>query len=189
MLLLQYGPHQASHQPQLTLTGTPLTFNPAAKFLGVTFDRTLSFGSHVQSLRIKFFPRFQALRSIASASWGPSREFLSQLYKVFIRPAVSFIHTIMGRWDIGSMLTCRTDFFLDETSNDSLNFKSVNTHRTWTSNILLERTRTNLNLENGAQVNPNQTCTAKIFWAGAKPEPESLFEMVRHPDLYIKLQK
>ena len=39
----------------------------------------------------------------------------------------------------------------------------------------------NLNLENGAQVNPNQTWTAKIFWAGAKPEPESLFETVRHP--------
>ena len=37
----------------------------------------------------------------------------------------------------------------------------------------------NLNLENGAQVNPNQTWTAKIFWTGAKPEP--LFETVRHP--------
>ena len=40
-----------------------------------------------------------------------------------------------------------------------------------------------LNLENGAQVNPNQTWTAKIFWAGAKPEPEPLFETVRHPEL------
>ena len=39
----------------------------------------------------------------------------------------------------------------------------------------------NLNLKNGAQVNPNQTWTAKIFWAGAKPEPEPLFETVRHP--------
>ena len=39
----------------------------------------------------------------------------------------------------------------------------------------------NLNLENSAQVNPNQTWTAKIFWAGAKPEPEPLFETIRHP--------
>ena len=39
----------------------------------------------------------------------------------------------------------------------------------------------NLNLENGAQVNPNQTWTAKTFWAGTKPEPESLFETVRLP--------
>jgi len=29
----------------------------------------------------------------------------------------------------------------------------------------------NMNLENSAQVNPNQTWTAKIFSAGAKPEP------------------
>ena len=36
----------------------------------------------------------------------------------------------------------------------------------------------NLNLENGAQVNLNR----KIFWAEAKPEPEPLFETVRHPD-------
>jgi len=55
------GPHHALHQPSLTLTGTPLTLNPAPKFLGVTLDRTLSFDSHVHSLRTKFFPRFKAL--------------------------------------------------------------------------------------------------------------------------------
>ena len=32
-------------------------------------------------------------------------------------------------------------------------------------------------------MNPNQTWTAKIFWTGAKPEPEPLFETVRHPVL------
>jgi len=83
------NPHQASYQPQLTLTGTPLTFNLVPKFLGVTFDRTLSFDLHVQSLRTKFFPLFNVLRSIASASWGPSKETLSQLYKTFIRPVFS----------------------------------------------------------------------------------------------------
>jgi len=61
-------PHQTLRQPQFTLIGTPLAFNPAPKFLGFAFDRTLSFGSHVQSIRTKFFLRFKALRSIASAS-------------------------------------------------------------------------------------------------------------------------
>ena len=45
----------------------------------------------------------------------------------------------------------------------------------------LSEPKPNLNLENDAQVNPNQTWTAKIFWAWAKPEPEPLFETVRHP--------
>jgi len=68
----------------------PLTFNPTPKFLSVTFVRTLSFGTHVQSLRTKFFPRFKSLRSIAFASWCPSKESLSQLYKAFIQPVLSY---------------------------------------------------------------------------------------------------
>ena len=43
-------PHQATFQPRLNLLGFPVLFNPTPKFLGVTFDRTLSFGAHVQSL-------------------------------------------------------------------------------------------------------------------------------------------
>jgi len=91
MLLLHYGPPSSltSTPTQLTLTVTPLTFNTTPKFLGVTFDRIFSFGSHVQSLRTKF-SRFKALRSIASASWGPSKEFLYQPYKAFIRLVLSY---------------------------------------------------------------------------------------------------
>ena len=69
--------------------GIPLSFNPTPKFLGVTFHRTLSFGAHVQSLCSKFYPRHKALRSTATAFWGPTKESLSLLYKVFVRP----VHT------------------------------------------------------------------------------------------------
>ena len=59
-------PHQATFQPRLNLLGFPLLFNPTPKFLGLTFDRNLSFGTHVQSLCSKFYPRHKALRSIAT---------------------------------------------------------------------------------------------------------------------------
>ena len=75
-------PHQATFQPRLNLLGIPLLFNPTPKFLGVTFDRTLSFGAHVQSLCSKFYPRHKALRSIATASWGPT--------KAFVRPVLTY---------------------------------------------------------------------------------------------------
>ena len=55
--------HQATFQPLLNLLGIPLSFNPTPKFLAVTFDRTLSFGAHVQSLCSKFYPRHKALYS------------------------------------------------------------------------------------------------------------------------------
>ena len=82
--------HQATFQPRLNLLGIPLLFNSTPKFLGVTFDRTLSFGAHIQSLCSKFYPRHKALRSIATASWGPMKESLSLLYKAFERPVLTY---------------------------------------------------------------------------------------------------
>ena len=83
-------PYQSHTQPSLHILDTPLKFNPHPTFLGVTFDRTLSFKYHVLSVRKKFHSRFRAFRSIASASWGPSKESLCTLYKAFIRPILTY---------------------------------------------------------------------------------------------------
>ena len=83
-------PYQSRIQPSLYILNTPLKFNPHPTFLSVTFDRTLSFKHHVLSLRKKFHSRFRAFRSIASASWGPSKESLCMLYKAFIRPILTY---------------------------------------------------------------------------------------------------
>ena len=78
--------HQANLQPNLLLLGSRLRFNPTPAFLGVTFDRTLSFSKHVSSLKAKLFSHLKALRCISASSWGPSKESLSLLYKSFLRP-------------------------------------------------------------------------------------------------------
>ena len=83
-------PHQATFQPRLNFLGFPLLFDLTPKFLGVIFDRTLSFGAHVQSLCSKFYPRHKALCSIATASWGPTKESLSLLYKAFVCPVLTY---------------------------------------------------------------------------------------------------
>ena len=83
-------PHQANLQPNLLLLGSRLPLNPTPTFLGVTFDRTLSFSKHVSSLKAKFFPRLKALRCISASSWGPSKEFLSVLYKAFLRSLLTY---------------------------------------------------------------------------------------------------
>ena len=77
-------PHQANLQLNLLLLGSRLRFNPTPTFLGVTYDRALSFSKHVSSLKAKFFPRLKALRFISASSWGPSKESLSVLYKSFL---------------------------------------------------------------------------------------------------------
>ena len=87
---LSVDPHQANLQPNLLLLGSRLRFNPTPTFLGVTFDCTLSFSKHVSSLKAKLFPRLKALRCISAFSWGPSKEFLSLLYKSFFRPVLTY---------------------------------------------------------------------------------------------------
>ena len=73
--------------------------------------------------------------------------------------------------------------FLDETSNDSKILSQWARTEPEPVIFYLSEPEPNLNLENGAQVNPNQTWIAKIFWAGAKSKPEPLFETVRHPEM------
>ena len=83
-------PHQANIQPNLLLLGSRLRYNPTPTFLGVTFDRTLSFTKHVSSLKAKFFPRLKVLHCIYASSWGPSKDSLSLLYKFFLRPLLTY---------------------------------------------------------------------------------------------------
>ena len=83
-------PHQANLQPNLLLLDSRLRFNPIPTFLGVAFDRTLFFSTHVSSLKAKFFPRLKALRCISASSWGPSKESLSVLYKSFFRSLLTY---------------------------------------------------------------------------------------------------
>ena len=83
-------PHQANLQPNFLLINYRLRFNPTPIFLGVTFDRTLSFSKHVSSLKAKFFPRLKASRCISASSWGPSKESLSLQYKAFLRHLLTY---------------------------------------------------------------------------------------------------
>ena len=83
-------PHKANLQSNLVSPNSRLRFYPTPTFLGVTFDRTLSFSKHVSSLKAKFFPRFKALRCISASSWDPSKESLSVLYKAFLRPLLIY---------------------------------------------------------------------------------------------------
>ena len=78
---ISVDPHQAKFQANFLLLNLRLRFIPTPTFLGVTFDRTLSFSKYVSSLR--FFPRLKALRCISASSWGPSKKSFSLLYKSF----------------------------------------------------------------------------------------------------------
>ena len=85
-------PHQANLQPNLLLLGSRLHFNPTPTFLGVTFDRTLSFSKHVSLLKARFFPRLKVLRCISASSWGPSKEPSLFCINLFFGPFSPTLH-------------------------------------------------------------------------------------------------
>ena len=89
--LFSVDPHQASLQPDFLLLGSRLRFNPTPTFLGVTFDRTLSFSEHVSLVKAKFFSRVKALRCISASSWGPLRSPSLFCTNLFFGP---FSHTL-----------------------------------------------------------------------------------------------
>ena len=83
--MFSVDPHQANLQPNLLLLGCRLRFNPTSTFLGVTFDRTLSFSKHVSSLKAKFFPRLKALR-LKRALCLPTSFPISGLARLGLKP-------------------------------------------------------------------------------------------------------
>ena len=86
-----------------SLLGRLLTFKQTFIFLGITFDRTLSFSKYVSSLKAKFFPQLKALHCISAASLACSKKSLSLLYKAFLFPIITFLSD--SRSMLGSLST------------------------------------------------------------------------------------
>ena len=76
-------PCQSRIQLSLYILNTPLKFNPHPTFLGVTFDRTLSFKHHVLSLRKKF-PADSVLSALSPLPPGVHQK---NPYAPYIKPS------------------------------------------------------------------------------------------------------
>ena len=56
--------------PVMLLHGQRLTYNPTPTFLGLKFDRTLSFTAHIKATCDQMEAKIGALRSITGRDWG-----------------------------------------------------------------------------------------------------------------------
>ena len=73
------------NDPVLKLDGVEIPVVDQYKFLGVIFDRKLSFILHINYLKAKCHKALQLLRVVAHTDWGADKSTLLKLYKSLVR--------------------------------------------------------------------------------------------------------
>ena len=82
--------------PVLTLNGSQIPVVDQAKFLGVIFDRKLSFVPHIKALRTKCLKALNLLKVLAHTDWGADRKVLLRLYRSLIRSKLDYGCIVYG---------------------------------------------------------------------------------------------
>ena len=84
------------NDPVLKLDGVEIPVVDQYKFLGVIFDRKLSFIPHINYLKAKCHKALQLLRVVAHKDWGADKSTLLKLYKSLVRSKLDYGCFIYG---------------------------------------------------------------------------------------------
>ena len=88
-LLFQRGKSSLT-TPNLYLMKEPLKYEDNIKFLGITFDKKLTFEQHINNIHDKCIKRLNLLKTISGRSWGANEETIMYTYRTFIRPVIEY---------------------------------------------------------------------------------------------------
>ena len=104
-------PGEAGWKPTVTLNNIVLALNKTPTFLGVVFDRTLSFGPQVESLKKKVGSKCNLLAMVASREWGWSSESLKTVFQATVCSALNYCGAAWQPWltetNIKALDTCQ----------------------------------------------------------------------------------
>ena len=74
----------------LQLSNTSLLDEKHPKVLGVTFDPTLTFSTHVDNFVKKSKSRLAILKALTGSTWGQHKESVVITYKISTRPLFTY---------------------------------------------------------------------------------------------------
>ena len=83
-------------EPNLKLYGQQLTVEEQVKFLGLFFDKKLSFIPHIKYMKDNCRKALQLLRVISSKDWGGDRTTLLRIYRSHIRSKLDYGCIVYG---------------------------------------------------------------------------------------------
>ena len=82
--------------PQLFLDLSPIPVVEETKFLGVIFDRRLSFVPHLKYVKKKALKTLKILKVVGNTEWGADRKVMHRLYRSFIRSKLDYGCIVYG---------------------------------------------------------------------------------------------
>ena len=130
---------KAHDDPVLTLDGTPIPVVEETNFLGVIFDKKLTFITHIKKLKAKCQKALNLLRVVAHTDWGADRKVQLHLYRTVVRSKLDYGSIVYGsaresylktldtiyhqgiRLALGAFRTSPVDSLLVEANEPSLN--------------------------------------------------------------------
>ena len=89
---------EASWQPHITIRGLPLSFNAAPIFLGVQYDRQLTFSEHAKKVCQAMTKRTNILRALGGTTWGWQPVDLRTIYIATQRPLAEYGSQAWAPW-------------------------------------------------------------------------------------------
>ena len=82
--------HRIHPDPDICIKGQRIPCVQEARFLGLTFDRRLTWVPHLKSLKGKCLEALKIFKALAHTSWGADRKMLLRLYKALILSKISY---------------------------------------------------------------------------------------------------
>ena len=82
--------------PVLNIYGLPIPVVEEAKFLGLLFDKKLSFIPHIKALKAKCLKALDVLKVLSNTNWGGDRSVLLNLYRSLVRSKLDYGSIVYG---------------------------------------------------------------------------------------------
>ena len=83
-------------QPDLTLYGERIPVQDQARFLGIIFDKKLTFIPHIKDLRVRCQKALNALKILSHPEWGGDSKHLLHLYISLVRSRLDYGCQVYG---------------------------------------------------------------------------------------------
>lgn len=82
--------------PPLYMEGNRIPASESTRFLGLHWDRKLSWTTHINILKKRCMKDLNLMRTLSAYNWGADREILMRLYRTLIRPKIDYGCIVYG---------------------------------------------------------------------------------------------